>query len=283
MKIREAGVIGREDMYFRSSDLFAKNNLLYILWGSVYLLDAPYEVKRNYMDAYMVQYIISGELHFEIRGEHIVATKDELVLLDCKEVNHYWAEAPAKVKWFHFNGNLAKSLVDYIYQNNGNGYFGKFYAKNVENYIDTILNLLRNKNSSDFQISHNIYSILCELAVPPPLQISPAEDTINKAVQYMRDNYNLAITIKEVADFAGVSVFYFTRLFKRLMRVSPHAYLTNLRLDNAKSLLTYTCYSIEEVAEKSGFQSSTHFIRAFKQSTSITPKNFRKYSTGINK
>ena len=283
MKIREAGVIGREDMYFRSSDLFAKNNLLYILWGSVYLLDAPYEVKRNYMDAYMVQYIISGELHFEIRGEHIVATKDELVLLDCKEVNHYWAEAPAKVKWFHFNGNLAKSLVDYIYQNNGNGYFGKFYAKNVENYIDTILNLLRNKNSSDFQISHNIYSILCELAVPPPLQISPAEDTINKAVQYMRDNYNLAITIKEVADFAGVSVFYFTRLFKRLMRVSPHTYLTNLRLDNAKSLLTYTCYSIEEVAEKSGFQSSTHFIRAFKQSTSITPKNFRKYSTGINK
>ncbi len=54
MEKRELGVLWREKMYFRSADLFTKQNLIYILWGSIYLVDKPYEVKRNYMDAYML-------------------------------------------------------------------------------------------------------------------------------------------------------------------------------------------------------------------------------------
>ena len=75
MAVREPGVISRENMYFRSANLFAKENLLYILWGSLYLVDKPYRVKRNYMDAYMLQYVVEGELYFEIRGTKIYCSK----------------------------------------------------------------------------------------------------------------------------------------------------------------------------------------------------------------
>lgn len=277
MEKREAGVIWKERMYFRSADLFAKENLLYILWGSVYLVDKPYEVSRNYMDAYMVQYILEGELHFELRGREFSAKANELVILNCKESNHYWADKPAKVKWFHFNGKMAENIVEYIYKNNGSGHFSGTYAKKAEPFINNVFELLRDKNSSDFELSHNIYSILCELAAPPPLKVSPAEDIIKKAEKYMRENYARPIAVKDVAEYTGLSLFYFTRLFKKLMRISPHLYLTNLRLDNAKNLLTRTYHSVEEIAGKSGFQSSSHFIRAFKKSTSLTPNNFRKY------
>lgn len=277
MNIREPGVISREKMYFRTANLFTKENLLYILWGSIYLLDKPYRIKRNYMDAYMIQYIIEGELHFEVRGNFFIAKQGDLVILNCRELNHYWAESMAKVKWFHFNGKMAENLVDYIYINNADRHFDKIYTKKIEPYINNIFNLLENKQASDFQISHNIYSILCELAVPPPLKISLSEDSITKAVQFMRDKYMQNISIKDVAEYVGLSLFYFTRLFKNLMRISPHVYLNNLRIDNAKNLLIYTYYNIEEISRLSGFQSASHFIRAFKKSTNITPKQFRKY------
>ena len=45
MAVREPGVISRENMHFRNANLFAKENLLYILWGSLYLVDKPYRVK----------------------------------------------------------------------------------------------------------------------------------------------------------------------------------------------------------------------------------------------
>ena len=279
MEKREPGVVWREKMYFRSTDLYSKANLLYILWGSRYVVDKPYEVKRNYMDAYMLQYITEGELHFEVRERHFIAKANELVLLNCREVNHYWAKSKAKVKWFHFNGNIAKPLVDYIYDNNSCGHFGELYAKRVEPYIDNIFALLRKPNTTDFQLSHNIYSILCELASPKPIKLSPSEDIIDRAVKFIQENYNSPISVNDVCNHVGISLFYFTRLFKKVMYISPHSYLINLRLDNAKNLLIYTYYSIEKVAALSGFQSSSHFIRAFKQSTSFTPNQFRKYFT----
>ena len=277
MEKREPGIAWREKMYFRSTNLYSKENLLYILWGSKYVVDKPYEVKRNYMDAYMLQYIMEGELHFEVREKHFIAKANELVLLDCREVNHYWATSRAKVKWFHFNGNIAKPLVEHIYASNPRGYFGELYAKRVEPYIDNIFEMLRRPTTSDFLFSHNIYSILCELASKTPRELSPTEDIVEKAVQYMKENYTDPINVKDVANAIGISLFYFTRTFKKVMYISPHTYLINLRLDNAKNLLTYTYYSIEKVARLSGFQSSSHFIRAFKQSTSYTPNKFRQY------
>lgn len=283
MEKREAGVLWKEKMYFRSADLFTKQNLMYILWGSIYLVDKPYEVRRNYMDAYMLQFVLEGKLHFELRGREFSVGKNELVILNCKESNHYWAQEKTRVKWFHFNGKMVDNIVEYIYKNNGSGHFSEMYAKKVEPFIDNIFELLRNKNSSDFILSHNIYSILCELAAPPPLKVSPAEDVIKKAEKYMRENYAQPIAIKDIAKHTGLSQFYFTRLFKKQMRISPHLYLTNLRLDTAKNLLTHTYYSVEEIAEKSGFQSSSHFIRAFKKSMAITPNNFRKYFSDNDK
>ena len=73
MKIKEPGVLERDGIYFWSAGAYAKENLFYPLWGAVYRLDVPYRVKRSYLDAFMLQYIVEGELHFELRNEHLAA------------------------------------------------------------------------------------------------------------------------------------------------------------------------------------------------------------------
>lgn len=114
MEPKEPGILWRDGVYFCSADHFAKENLFYILWGAVYSLDKPYCVNRNYMDAFMLQYIVSGELNFELRGKHFIARANEVVLLSCQEKNLYWAEKPAIVKWFHFHGKSVAPLLEYI-------------------------------------------------------------------------------------------------------------------------------------------------------------------------
>ncbi|AIF54150.1 AraC family transcriptional regulator [Pelosinus sp. UFO1] len=278
MQKEEKGVIWKDGIYFRSTSLFAKNNLFYILWGATYNLDTPYRVKRSYMDAYMLQYITKGEVHFELRGQHFIATENEFVLLDCHEPNHYWAEIPSQVKWFHFNGNAIKPILEYIYKLNGNGHFLSRKAFKIDRYVDKIIMAIKIEDENEIFFSQNIYNILCEAATPPLVStISSRENimVINEAIHFMQENFHQQIMITDIAEHVNFSLFYFTRLFKKVMLTSPHLYLLNMRLIYAKKLLCETSDSIEDIAKKSGFQSSSYFIRAFKKATNLTPSKFR--------
>lgn len=277
MEKKEAGVVHRDGVYFHSVTPYGKENLFYVLWGAVYDLAAPYRVERNYMDAYMVQYVVEGELHFNLRGEHFIAKKNELVILSCQEKNLYWAEKEAKVKWFHFHGEMVSTLLEYIYNKNGSCLCNALNSHNAEPYIDEVLEGLKNKSANEFQFSHYIYSILCELMGSPALKTSPLEVLMKKAVCFMKINLAANITVQDVANFVGVSVYHFSRTFKKYMAASPHAYLLELRLDKSKNLLISTTDNLDIIAEKSGFQSTSHFIRAFKKSMDMTPKEFRQY------
>jgi AraC-like DNA-binding protein len=276
-KIKEPGVMKRDGIYFWSAGPYAKENLFYMLWGGKYWLDVPYRVKRRYIDAYMIQYIVKGTLHFELRHEHFVARENEIVLLSCHEPNHYWSEEPAVVKWFHFHGKNIDPLFDYIYERNGNGHFDQFYGKRTLAYVDAALLALKDEHSSDFQFSHYIYSILCELAAAPKAAPSPSQEAINSAISFMRGHYREPVSVGDIAAAAGLSTYYFSRIFKQAMQQSPHVYLLDIRLDHAKTLLATTVHSMEDIAAATGFQSTSHFIRAFKQNNNMTPSVFRRY------
>ena len=144
------------------------------------------------------------------------AKEKEIVLLNCMEPNHYWSEGPARVKWFHFHGNGVLPLLDYIYAQNGSGHLNQFYGEKTEIYMDAVLQGLKNKETSEFQFSHEIYSLLCELAAAPPSQISTSDRMIQRAVTFMREHYREEISVQDIASSAGVSLYYFTRLFKKL-------------------------------------------------------------------
>ena len=96
MAIEEPGVLWRDGVYFYAASNFAKQHLFYPMWGATYELDSPYRIRRDYMDAYMIQYVARGALHFKLRGHHFVAKEGELVLLACREKNDYWSEGTAR-------------------------------------------------------------------------------------------------------------------------------------------------------------------------------------------
>ena len=237
MAIEEPGVLWRDGVHFYAASNFAKQHLFYPMWGATYELDYPYRIRRDYMDAYMVQYIASGELHFKLRGQHFVAKRGELVLLGCKEKNDYWSEGPARVKWFHFNGREVGPLLERVYETNGTGHMSTFFGARVGPLIDDILQGLKSGKCSEFQFSRDIYSLLCQLAEQSLEKETPAEESVRQAIDYINGHYADPLSVQDIAASVSLSPYYFTRLFKRIMLTSPHLYLLNHRLAEAKKML----------------------------------------------
>ena len=101
-------------------------------------------------------------------------------------------------------------------------------------------------------------------------------DTIEKAKTYIFENFNKDISLHELARHCLVSPYHFSRIFKSIMDISPHQYLTAIRLNHAKVLLTTTEQSITGIAFACAFSSIEHFATAYKQKFKLSPTAQRK-------
>jgi AraC family transcriptional regulator len=104
------------------------------------------------------------------------------------------------------------------------------------------------------------------------------DERIQKALAYIEEHFRSRLTRSQMAAAAHPSDFYFSRLFRRLVGLSPEAYLLNYRLRYAAKLLASRgpdC-SIADVASESGFADQSHFGRLFRRAFGQTPQQYRR-------
>ncbi|MEJ7683615.1 MAG: AraC family transcriptional regulator [Segetibacter sp.] len=98
---------------------------------------------------------------------------------------------------------------------------------------------------------------------------------IVQAKLFIDNHHAERIDINNIADEAYFSKFHFIRLFKNIYGKTPHHYLRQVRIDNAKYLLTKNI-SISEVCYLVGFESVTSFTGLFKKLVGSTPSAFQQ-------
>ncbi len=101
-------------------------------------------------------------------------------------------------------------------------------------------------------------------------------DSLKKAIAYIRLNYQSEITMQDVAEHAGISERYLRRLFSQYLNLSPLEYLNQMRINKAVELLRNTEMSVKEVCYLCGFQSPQYFSRIFKQQMGVSPREITK-------
>lgn len=99
---------------------------------------------------------------------------------------------------------------------------------------------------------------------------------IGRGVEYMHANFGSPIALAGIAGAAALSPFHFHRLFTAMHGLSPHRYLTRLRIEHARSLLRATDRPVVEIALECGFESVTSFTTLFRRETGTPPARFRK-------
>ncbi len=102
------------------------------------------------------------------------------------------------------------------------------------------------------------------------------DERVWRAVSHIAGHYDEPLTVEELARVANVSASRFYPLFRAALGVSPVEYINQIRINRAILLLLQSeHYSIEEISEQVGFESSTYFRRVFKKSTGMSPRAYR--------
>lgn len=99
---------------------------------------------------------------------------------------------------------------------------------------------------------------------------------MRKARAYIRQHYDQALKLKDVAAVAGISREHFCTVFRRSMGMGFNEYLNRVRIERACEMLKDRRIPITEIALASGFQSLSSFNRRFRAQIGVTPSRYRR-------
>lgn len=230
----------------------------------------------------MVLFPLTSKLNITINGE----TKDVsnyIILInhgDIYNINHgeNIIELMIPVFYFYqqdddfFNGyldrhllqssNYIKSLIaDLISTPTSSSLMGKNIGQSI---IDTLL------KEAFIRIDHEY---LPNIALSNPVFID--------CVNYIHDNIDALLSLKDIAMHCNISESYCSNLFVRYLSMNFKDYFTSIKLVNAINLLLSTKHSITTVSELAGFNSHTNFANQFKNYLHFSPKQFRSLVSKI--
>lgn len=129
----------------------------------------------------------------------------------------------------------------------------------------------------DYQIME-IFSDLypyCSFIQSNNINEKKQSENILKVCTYVKANCQKNISLHELAVYAGLSKFHFSRVFKNEVGISPYDYLIQSRLKLARDMLL-NGQPLAEVALELGFTDQSHFSRFFRRNTGVPPAQFVK-------
>jgi AraC family transcriptional regulator len=105
---------------------------------------------------------------------------------------------------------------------------------------------------------------------------SGTPDWLLRTEDQLRDRWREPVRIADLANEVGVHPALLARAFRRRHGIGIAAYLRRLRLEWASGQLRQSTASLAAIAASAGFADQSHFTRAFRRQTGMTPAGYRQ-------
>lgn len=112
------------------------------------------------------------------------------------------------------------------------------------------------------------------LAQPGRAAPAPAPE-LGQVLQQMADEYARPLSLAQLALTYGHNELRLLRDFRRAVGITPHAWITEVRLQAARRLLEHTDLPLAAVAQDCGFAHQSHLGSALRQAIGLTPRQYR--------
>jgi len=104
---------------------------------------------------------------------------------------------------------------------------------------------------------------------------SNANELISQAKAYIKENLSKDLSVSSIASQFYINTNYFSRLFKKTVGQGCNEYITQKRIEKAKTLLESSSLKAGRVAEEVGYKDKNYFSLAFKKATGLSPTAYR--------
>ena len=227
-------------------------------------------------DHYLLHYVVSGGGTYTLGGRSYAVRAGQIFLAWPNTLIRYSADEsdPWEYYWLGFTGPDAAALIAQSGLRPDAPVRTIGFGRSLQRYITAIYDARGQSAWSRTQMLGYAYLVLGKLVEGREEGASPA-DMVDKAAEFISNNYTDQITVDDVAASAGVSRSWLYRGFQRRFGKSPLAYLEDLRLHYAKQLLTGTELRVSEIAYSVGYLDALYFSKVFSRRTGLSPTAYR--------
>ena len=241
--------------------------------------------KGRVLDIYEIVYITRGKGSFssEVSGTNTVTAGTAFLLFP--GVRHRYHPDPKTgwdEFWIGFSGDYAKTLMSPPFFSPENP------VLNIglhEPLLKLFMDIAELTQTEPFGYRHIIAAKTTEilahayaLSHGETIRSASNEKLVREACFYILEHAEEPIDFAAMSRRLGTSYSTLRRTFRRHTGLAPNQYLLQIRIRKAESLLNTTTIPIQEIAEKTGFQSMYYFSRIFRIKTGLSPREYRKKS-----
>lgn len=231
---------------------------------------------------YQLLYIVSGKGHFYFRREERVVYAGRMVLIQPRQEQRYdyYGEDKPEVYWVHFTGSDVKNILRSYNIPMDDPIFYSGASSTYSYLFKEMIHELQNCKTGYEDLLTMYLKQIFLLVQRTRLEERPTVSTyiqeeMEFAWRYFNEHYNEPISIQEYAESRNMSVCYFQRNFKQIVKHTPMQYLLTIRVNNAASLLETTDYSMAEIAAIVGYEDPLYFSRLFRKIKGVSPRDYR--------
>lgn len=230
------------------------------------------------------QYTLSGEGRIEVDGSVHRLTKDNAFLVTLPSMHKYYypeeGTEPWEFLWLNVRGPLAIPLWNQLI-----AHCGPIVQLPQESspirllwsmFEDIQVHEERNLHALSAKAFQWILSLDSLLKKPNMLTDHIKNEKLHTAVQFMKNNLHMNLSLDDVADHIGISKHHLCRLFQKNLNLSPFEYLRRRRIEAAAAKLKTTDLTINQIAVETGFDNASYFGKVFRSYLGVNPLAYRQ-------
>ena len=265
-------------MYDKKGDFFAE-----FYYHEEYFTD----YSRHSHDTFGLAIIETGELEIEFHLQGIQYLRpNQIAIFNPDQVHNSNSKKTESLGYYglHINLQWCKDI-----QTNLFGTHDKFLALTLniiddksiyDNLINSFKNILLSENDEEpEELEDIIVGILHRYSKVNDTKDKKSDENslANSVAKYILDNIEHPLTLKDIASQMGYDKSYITRVFKKQFGLTPHAFLMNKKVNQAKNrLLKSENINLAQLSSEVGFYDQSHFNKTFKRVFAKSPKNYKK-------
>lgn len=250
----------------------------------------PFHLPAHTHNDYQLIYVRQGAVHMDIGGKAYEIESPALLFIGNFE-QHSIRGLTGEYERIYVN--LAPDFIETalqsrellaIFCNRPAGFSHIVPVKSIQTEVEDILRALKEEYYMQSPYWEEMAGVLLKKLLILIYRISAdyfpvtgngIRDMVWDAKKYIEENFSRPLTILEVAEYFHVSSFYLSHAYKRVTGYSPKQYLMQYRLTMARRLLLTTDEKVSEIALRTGFGDASNFTRTFRETTEMTPLEFR--------
>ena len=230
--------------------------------------------KREGGVCYLLAYTKSGKARLTYEGLSYDLTPGSLAFINLEGrsvIDAY--DSDWEIYFIHVLGSQAGDFYQSFLKCQGN-FIKDFDATNFINYVDEIYYSYKEQKDK-YHISGLIYLLLLDVLEKGNKQGAYSK-LINRSLNILNSRYGEELSVDQIADELHISKFYFIRKFSKEIGMTPKKFLTNIRIEKARTLLVSTNKTIYQIAVLTGFKNEENIYYAFKKELNVSPDYFRR-------